>query len=139
VPPSSAGSGLGFTGGVPSNKENNNSKKQGHEGSFIISTASTPAGHLPSTHGPSNVTTTTTNIPSSAGMGTSQALAKMTLKAREFGKELTNAGSTATGGNVHQYHNGNIVGPNNTSVGNGHFSSTLHPQTVKNSEHAHHH
>lgn len=53
-------------------------------------------------------------------------LAKMQLKAREFGKEITN---------------GNVTGASSSSVGNtGLFSATsVHPHTVKNSDHTHNH
>jgi hypothetical protein len=55
-------------------------------------------------------------------------LAKMQLKAREFGKEITN---------------GNVTGASSSSAaGNnaGLFSATtVHPHTVKNSDHSHNH
>jgi hypothetical protein len=54
-------------------------------------------------------------------------LAKMQLKAREFGKEITN---------------GNVTGVSSSSVSNtGLFSATssVHPLTVKNSDHSHNH
>ena len=59
-------------------------------------------------------------------------LAKMQLKAREFGKEITN---------------GNVTGASSSSTANGGGSGTsgifsatsVHPHTVKNSDHAHNH
>lgn len=65
----------------------------------------------------------------SNGLGGPSSLVKMSLKgremggSREFGKEITNAGSTQGGNGT-----------------NGILSSTtLHPQSVKNSDHSHNH
>jgi hypothetical protein len=62
-------------------------------------------------------------------LGGPSSLVKMSLKgremggSREFGKEITNAGSTSGGNST-----------------NGILSSTtLHPQSVKNSDHSHNH
>lgn len=154
MPPSSANSGLGFTS-VPSNKENtNNSKKHVHE-SHVITTNST-ADHGNSSASQSShhhqVTTTTTNIPASASHVVSHALNKMSLKAREFGKEITNASATGSSENNGNGHNG-VHPPQSASSGNGRgissggsmFSSTMHhgnagaPLSVKHADaHFHH-
>ena len=56
-------------------------------------------------------------------------LAKMQLKAREFGKEITN-GNVTGGTSVNHSTGGNA----------GLFSATsIHPHTVKNSDHSHNH
>lgn len=87
---------------MPANKENNNTKKTSHE---------TPASA-------GNMTATSHSTAASTVNGHTLGLAKMTLKAREFGKEITNASST---------------------TGNGVFSSNMHPQTAKHSDHHHPH
>lgn len=106
-----SGSGLSFTGttaSVPGNKENNNTKKISHE-------SATGSMHLPSA-------TSYHHAGASSAGSAIMGLAKMSLKAREFGKEITNAASTTS-----------------NSQSNGLFSSTLHPQTAKHSDHSHHH
>ena len=75
-------------------------------------------------------TSHSSNATAHSGMSSSTAttsiamggLSKMKLNAREFGKEITNATTSSVSNN------------------GGHFSSTMHPQTAKHSDHnAHHH
>ena len=131
-----------MSNGIPGNKENNISKKPAHE-SLSISTASggQAAFHTASSHHHARGELSSANnshhhqalgqLSHATGYAPPQSaqqmnLAKMQLKAREFGKEITN---------------GNVTGASSSSVANaGLFSATSdHPHTVKNSDHTHNH
>jgi hypothetical protein len=127
------GLGLNNTTSIPSNKENaNNPRKSVHENLSIsttvgsgMSSAATPA-HLIS------LSTVTGNMNGSANYSTNVGSAnnsKMSLKAREFGKEITNNAPMSSGSQIV-----------NTSGSSGLFSSgNIHPQTVKHAnDHSHH-
>jgi hypothetical protein len=141
---------------VPSNKENNNTKKSigAHEVSGMSSSSGTTSANM-NHHYQTNSGTGgypnlgTRNKIDHMGPGSHPLnMAKMSLKGREFtggsrdlphrefGKELTNANSTTENYNV-----GGATVLSSAGGPGGLFASTnsIHPQTVKNSDHSHNH
>jgi hypothetical protein len=121
MPPSSAGSALGFTSGanmgssgIPANKENNNTKKTTHESLSISTAAGTQLGssnsninNLGATHGQSQMMSNGPGSSSHSAFGPAGGLSKMSLKGREFGKEITNNShhpTTGSAGGVNGHH-----------------------------------
>lgn len=149
MPPSTASSsGLGFSS-VPSNKENSNIVKK-HVLDINSSAQNSSASH----QGESSGTTVLqqqnssahhhSNIPQSASQAVSHALNKMSLKAREFGKEITNGTGSGSGVNNENGHPSSAASGAMRAISSGGsmFSSTMHnvgPLTVKHAEAQFHH